>query len=140
MAFGFGGVPDVFDFAIGADQKGAADGAGKDAAHEFLGAPHTVIFDHFVGGVTEEIEVEFLFGFEFCLRRLAIGAGAQDYGVQLVEFFLCVAKLGRFRGSTGSVGLGIEEKYDAATGEIFESEVGTAVGFEFEVWSLLSDF
>jgi hypothetical protein len=52
------------------------------------------------------------------LRFDGIGAQAEDGHTLLVEVFLCVTKLGRFNGSTGSVGFGIEEKENAATFEI----------------------
>jgi hypothetical protein len=57
-------------------------------------------------------------GLEGGLRFDGIGAQAEDGHTLLVEVFLCVTKLGRFNGSTGSVGFGIEEKENAATFEI----------------------
>lgn len=113
MAFGFGGIPDVFDLAVGADQKSAPDGAGKNPAHEFLGPPRSVGFDHFPGGIADQRKVQFLLGFELGQGAFGIGAGTQNHRIQFVEFLLCVTKLGRFCGSTGSVGLGKEEEDDA---------------------------
>ena len=44
-------VPDLLDFAVGADQERAADDPLECAAHEFFAAPYTVGFKHFVFGV-----------------------------------------------------------------------------------------
>jgi len=140
VAFGFGGVPDVFDFTVGADQERAADSAGENAAHEFLGTPHAVVFDHFARGIASQRKIQFLFGFEFRQCRFRIGADAQDHGVQLVEFFLCVAKLGRFGGSTRSVGFGEEKQHDAFAREVLQREFASSVGFQGKVWGFLTNF
>jgi hypothetical protein len=47
-----------------------------------------------------------------------IGAHAEDGYFEFVEFLFCVAKLGRFDDSTGSIGFGKEEKQDALALEI----------------------
>jgi hypothetical protein len=57
-----------------------------------------------------------------------IGAHAEDGDAELVEVFFCVAKLGRFNRSAGSVGFGIEEKEDALAGEVFERDWFAFVG------------
>jgi len=45
---------------------------------------------------------------------------------------LCVTKLGRFDGSTGSAGFGEEEEKDALAGEVLERDFLAFVGFEAE--------
>jgi len=47
-----------------------------------------------------------------------VGAHAEDGNFELVELLFCVTKLGRFDGSTGSVGLGIEKEEDTLALEI----------------------
>lgn len=64
MAFHFDAVPDVFEFAIGADEKGAANDAQERAAQESFHAARTIGFDGFETKVAEKIEIEFLLGFE----------------------------------------------------------------------------
>jgi hypothetical protein len=59
-----------------------------------------------------------------------VGAHAQDGDAELVEFFFCVAKLGRFDGSTGSVGFGVEEEEDALAGEVLKRDGLAVVGWE----------
>jgi hypothetical protein len=75
-----------------------------------------------------------------------IGAHAQDGNAELVEVFFCVAKLGRFNRSTGSVGFRVEEENDAVAGEVFERDwfafvrweaEGGGFGAYFEHWSFL---
>jgi hypothetical protein len=61
-----------------------------------------------------------------------IGAQAEDGDTQLVEVFFCVAKLGRFDGSTGGVGFGIKKQEDLLAGEVFEREFCAFVGLQAE--------
>jgi hypothetical protein len=62
-----------------------------------------------------------------------IGAEAEDGDVELIEILFCVAKLGRFDGSTGGVGFGVEEEEEALAGEVSEGEDGAVVGFQGKV-------
>jgi len=57
----------------------------------------------------------------------------------LVEIFLCVTKLGRFDGSTGSAGFGVEEEEKALAAKIGEGEICTLVGFETEAGGFGTD-
>ena len=109
VAFGFDEGPDVFDFAGFADEEGAAHDAHEGAAHELFFLPGAELLDGFVRGVAEQKEIEILLGLEGGLGIDGIGAHAEDGDAVLVEISFCVAKLGRFDGSTGSVGFGIEE-------------------------------
>ena len=140
MAFGFYLVPDFFDFALGADEKGAADDAEERAAEEFLHAARAVGFDGFQVGIGEEIEVEFEFGFEIGLGFHGIAAHAEDDGVELVEVLFCVAKLGRFDRSTGSVGFGVEKEDYALAAEVGEGDFGAGVVLEAEGGSFIAWF
>ena len=110
----------MFDFAGFADEEGAADDAHGGAAHELFFLPGAELADEFVVGVAEQGEIQILLGLEGGLGFDEIGAEAEDGHVELVEVFLCVTKLGRFDGSTGGVGFGVEEEEDALTGEVGE--------------------
>jgi hypothetical protein len=123
----------VFDFAGFADEEGAADDAHEGAAHELFFLPGAEFGDEFVSGVAEQGEIEVLLGLEGGLGFDGIGAEAEDGDVKLVEIFFCVTKLGRFDGSTGGVGFGVEEEEDALSGEVGEGEDGAVVGFQGEV-------
>lgn len=140
MAFARRGVPDVFDISVRSDQECAADYAAKNAAHELLRPPCAVSFDHFVSGIAEQRKVQFLLGFKFCLRRFIVGAGAENRHVQFVEVSLCVAKLGRFGGSTGSTGLRVEKQHDALAFEIAERNFRTFIGLQSKPRSALTYF
>jgi hypothetical protein len=50
----------------------------------------------------------------------------------VIELRFCVAKLGRFGGSTGSVGFGEKEKEDALPFEVFEGELFAFVRVQAE--------
>ncbi len=69
-----------------------------------------------------------MLGLEPGLGFDGIGAHAEDGDAELVEIFFCVAKLGRFDGSTGSAGFGVEEEEDALASEVFEGEFAPVVG------------
>jgi len=133
VAFGFDEGPEVFDFAGFADEEGAADDAHEGAAHELFFLPGAEFGDEFVSGVAEQGEIEILLLLEGGLGLDGISAEAEDGDVELVEVFFCVAKLGRFDGSTGSVGFGVEEEENALAGEVGEGEDGAVVGFQGEV-------
>ena len=119
MAFGFDWVPDIFDFAVWADQKAAADNSFKQAAHEFFFAPRAVGFDHFVRGIAEQWKIEFPLVAEILQGFHGIGAGSEDGDTQPIELRFCVTKLGRFDRSTRSIRFGEKEEQDAAALEIF---------------------
>ena len=118
MAFGFDWVPDLFDFAIGGDQKTAADNSLEQAAHELLSAPRAVGFDHFVRGIAEQRKIEFPLVAEILQGLHGIGAGSENGDIQPVEFLFCVTKLGRFNRSTRSIRFRKEEEQNAAALEI----------------------
>jgi hypothetical protein len=128
VAFGFDDGPDVFDFAGFADEEGAADDAHKGAAHELFFLPGAEFLNSFVGRIAEQGEIEILFGFERGLGFDGIGAHPEDGHAELVEILFCVAKLGRFDRSTGSVGFRIEEEEDTLAGEVFEGDFFAFVG------------
>jgi len=132
MAFGFDEGPDVFDFGVGADEEGAANDAIIGAAHELFFLPGAEFGDEFVIGVGEQGEIEILLGLEGGLGFDGIGAEAEDGDVQFIKIFFCVTKLGRFDGSTGGVGFGVEEEEDALAGEVGEGEGCAFVGFQGE--------
>jgi hypothetical protein len=132
VAFGFDEGPDGFDFAGFADEKGAADDAHEFAAHELFFLPSAELLDGLMGGITEQGKIETQLGLEPSLGFDGIGAHAEDGDAELVEVFFCVAKLGRFNGSTGSVGFGVEEEEDLPAGEVLEGDFFAFVGWETE--------
>ena len=128
MALGFDEGPDFLDFSGFADEEGAADNAHEGAAHELFFLPGAEFADGFVSGVAEQRKIEILLGLEGGLGFNGIGAHAEDGDAELVEVLFCVTKLGRFDGSTGGVGFGVEEEQDALAGEVFECELLAFVG------------
>ena len=132
MAFGFDQGPDFLDFADLADEEGTAHDAHEGTAHELFFLPGAELFDGFVAGIAEQGEIEIL----LCLKRSksfdGIDAHSEDGDAELVEFFFCVTKLGRFYRSTGSVGFGKEKEEDALAREVFDRDVFAFVGFEAE--------
>ncbi len=132
VAFGMNGGPNFFDFAGFADEEGAADDAHEFATHELLLLPGTVGLDGFVIGIAEQREIELVFGLEPRLGSDGIRAHAEDGDLPLFELLFCVTKLGRFDGSTGSVGFREEKEQDASALEVFQRDVLAFVGFKPE--------
>jgi hypothetical protein len=118
VAFGFDGIPDLFDFAVGADQEAAADDSLEQATHEFLAAPRAVGLNHLVRGIAEQREIQFVFVAEVLQGLHGVGAGSKNGDAELVELLFCVTKLGRFDRSTGGIRFRKKEKKDAAALEI----------------------
>ena len=100
VALGFDVVPGLLDFSISADEVGAARNSLEGTAHEFLKPPGSVRLNHFVRGITQQREIQFLLGLEAGKRLGRIGADAKDYDSGFVELRACVTKLGRFDCST----------------------------------------
>jgi len=140
VAFGLDERPDVLDFAGFADEEGTAHNAHEGAAHELLFLPGTELLDGFVGGIAEQKEIEILLGLEGGLGIDGIGAHAEYGDAVLVEIFFCVAKLGRFNGSTRGIGFGIEEEEDALAGIVFKGDGFAFVGKEAEGGGFGADF
>jgi hypothetical protein len=140
VAFGFDEGPDFFDFAGLGDEEGAADDAHVGAAHKLFFLPGAELFDGFVAGIAKQGKVELLLLLERGLGFDGIGAHAEDGHTVLVELLLCVTKLGRFDGSTGGVGFGVEEEEDALALEVTQGDEGVIIRFETEVGSFVADF
>jgi len=139
VAFGFDKGPDFFDFAGFADEEGAADDAHEGAAHELFFLPGAEFCDGLMGGIGEEGKIDLVLGLEGGLGFDGIGAHAEDSHTMLVEVFLCVTKLGRFDGSTGGVGFGVEEEENAMALEISQGNKRVVVGFEAEAGGFGAD-
>jgi len=140
VALGFDEGPNFFDFSGFADEEGAADDAHEGAAHELFFLPGAKFCDGLVSRVAEQRKIDLVLGFERSLRFDGIGAHAEDGHIVLVELFLCVTKLGRFDGSTGSVGFGVEEEEDAVALEIGQGDKCVVIRFETEAGGLGAGF
>ena len=140
MAFGFDDGPDGFDSAGFADKEGTADDAHEFSSHELLLLPGAVGFDAFVVGIAEQRKVELALGFEQGLRPDGISAHAKDGDTQPVELRFCVTKLGRFDGSTGSVGFGKEEQQNAAALEVLQGKLFPFIGWKAKVGGCGANF
>ena len=118
MAFGFYFREDVGDLALSVDHEGGAFNA-----HHFLPV-HVLFFDHaegvadFLIGIGEERVGEVVFLFELLLLGGSVGGDAENDGAGLLDLLECVAEPARFYGSTGGVGLGIEEQNHVLTAKI----------------------
>jgi hypothetical protein len=78
VAFHLHLIPHLFDLAVGADQESATHDSSEGPAHEFLGAPDSVGFEHFVAGIADERKIQLLLGAKCRQRFLGIAAGADD--------------------------------------------------------------
>lgn len=118
VAFGLHFLEDVLDLAFGTDQEGRS----RDP-HDFL-AVHVLFFDDIIGitnlllGVSQQGVGQVIFLLKFLLLLRGVGGDAEDYGTRLLNFFVCVTKLGRLNRSTRSVGFGIKEQDDGFAAKI----------------------
>jgi hypothetical protein len=140
VAFGVDRIPYFLDIAVGADQKTAADDSLKQTAHEFLAAPRAIGLDHLVGGIAEQWEIKLVPVAEVLQSLHRVGTGSENGDTELVELLFCVAKLGRFNRSTGSIRLGKKEEQDAAAPKVFERKLFATLGSEGEFGSFVADF
>jgi hypothetical protein len=77
-------------------------------------------------GIRDQREGQAVFADELRLRLGFVRRDADDLGVVLREFFGCVAKLARFLGSAGRIGLGKKVDDDALAPEPGELECARA--------------
>ena len=130
MAFGPDEGPDFLDLASFADDERTSDDAHEGAAHELFLLPSAEFLNGFASGIAEQREIEPVLFLERSKSFDGIGAHADNGDIELVEFLLCVTKLGRFDRSTGSAGFGEEKEEDAPAGEVLERDLLPFVGFE----------
>ena len=140
MAFRFDVVPDAFDFPIRTDEERASNDAEERTAEKCFHAARAVSFDRFQIGIAEKIEVEFKFRFERGLGFHRVAAHAEDDHAKLVKLLFCVAKLGRFDGSTGSIGFRVEKEQDALAAEVGEGDVVAGVVLQSECGGFVAYF
>ena len=132
MALGPHEGPEFFDFAGFADKERAADDAHEGAAHELFFLPDAELLDGLVRWIAEQGKIESVLFLERRESFNGVGAHAEDGHAELVELPLCVTKLGRFDGSTGSAGLGEKKDQNALASEVFEGDFFAFVGLEAE--------
>lgn len=114
-------LKDLGDLAFVVDQEG---GAG-DPFH--LLPIHIFFFDHAEGfadffvGVGEQVVGKLVLFLKFLLRSRSIGGNAQNGKPGLLQFCVRVAEPARFYGSTGGVGLRVEEEDDVLPAQVFQA-------------------
>jgi len=133
-------TPNRFNLPAGPDDKSAARYAHERAAHEFFHAPGTVGSDGLVIRVAQKRKIQFTLELEICQSLHGIRAHADDRGIGFLEFSLCVAKLGRFDDSTGSIRFREEKEDHALARKILERERLARVRFQSELWRFITDF
>jgi hypothetical protein len=107
-------------FRVRPNPVGHADDSEKRFSEKTFHAPRAVDFDRVEARIRKQRKIQIVFGFEFRLLLHGIRAASQNHRVQLLEFLLGVAKLGRFIGSTGRKRLRKEEKDHVFAAEIRE--------------------
>jgi len=140
VAFGSDEGPEFLDFTGFADEERTADDTHEGAAHELFSLPDAEFLDGLVSRIAEQGKIEPVLFLEPCKRFDGISAHPEDGHAELVELPLCVTKLGRFDGSTGSAGFGEEKDENALAGEVFEGEFFAFVGLQAEGGGFGADF
>jgi len=132
VAFGSDEGPEFLDFSGFADEERASDNAHESTAHKLFPLPDTELLDGFAPWVAEQREIESVLFLEGSKSLDGISAHPEDGHAELLEFPLCVTKLGRFDGSTGSAGFGKEKKENALASEVVEGKLFALVGLQAE--------
>jgi hypothetical protein len=132
-------VPHLLDLAVRTDQEAAAHDSGEAAAHELLGAPDAVGFQHFVTWIADQWKSQLLLGAKCRQRLFGIAAGADDCYTELIEVLLCVTKLGRFGRSTRSIRFRKEKENDAPAFVGFQRKLAAFVRFQCEFRGFVAD-
>jgi hypothetical protein len=140
VPFGLDAVPDPFYFSVTANQHAASHDSLVGSAHEFFHPPEAVRFDRLVVWIAQEREVKLVLFLETRQSFHRIGAHAKNLYLQSFESLLCVAKLGRFHRSTGSVGLGKEKEQSALTLQVSEGYFFGGFGLQLKIRRLHSIF
>jgi hypothetical protein len=131
-------VPNFANLSVGADPEGHPHDSEKSLPEEAFHPPRAEGFDHFESRIRKQRKIQFVLHFEFGLRVHGITAAAQDCRIQRFKFLDGVTKLGRFRCSTGCVGLRIEIKNQVLPGEIRQGNRLAIVGDHIEFRSLIT--
>jgi len=140
VAFRLHVVPDLLYFPIRANQHAASDDSLVGPPHEFLHSPETEGFYHLVFGIAQKTEIQFVFFFEAGERLHHIGAYAKDLNILFFKGLLCVAKLGRFNGSTGSIGFWIEKEKGTFASQVSQRHFSSRIRLQTEIRSCVSSF
>jgi hypothetical protein len=124
--------PEFLDFSGFADEKRAADNSHESAAHELFFLPDAEFLDGLVSGIAEQGKIQSVLFLERGKSLDGICAHAEDGHAQFIELPLCITKLGRFDGSTGSAGFGEEKDENAPASEVLERDFFAFVGLQAE--------
>jgi hypothetical protein len=103
---------------VGPNPVGHAHDSEKGLAEKAFHSPCAVDFDCVEVRIRKQREIQIVLGLEFRLLLHGIRAASQNHRVQLLEFLLGVAKLGRFIRSTGRERLGKKEEDHVFAAEI----------------------
>lgn len=140
VPFGAGLVPDVAYFCVRPNPVRHAHDSEERFAEETLHAPRAVDLDGVEIRIRKQRKIQIVLGLEFRLLLDGIRAATQNYGVQLVEFFLRVAKLGRFIRSTRRQRLGKKEEDHVFSAQIRQGNFLAVIGGQFEFRRPFADF
>lgn len=113
-------IEDLHDLSVFADQKRRALDAHVLFAVHRLFDPHTVLFDHVVLGVGDQIEIEPVLRPKPLVRLFAVGRNAEQLDVLFFKGFVRVPERACFLGSARRVVLWVKEQDDSPAPEVRE--------------------
>ena len=120
MAIDLNGAPDLFDDAIGANEKRRANDAHLLVAIHVFFAPRAEFFGDLVIGIGEKREVQLVFSFELDVAGDIVGTNAKDFRAELFQLLRAVAESAGFARAAGRIVGGIEVQDDGAAFQIGE--------------------
>ncbi len=133
-------VKNVDDLAVAIDQeRGSVDAHVFLAVHAFF-RPDTILLDHVLFGVGNELVRQVELGDKLLVRLLAIGRNSENHNVLVVKFVARITERTRFLGSARCVVFGIKPKHDTFAAVIRELDRITILIAGLEFRCLVANF
>lgn len=140
VCIGFDLAKDVRDAALLVNHEGRTQHAVYRFAVHHLFAPRAVLFHHRVIGVRQQRKGQVVFLAEFLMRRLSVGADAEDDDVAFGGFGICVAEPARFFRSARRVVSRVKVQHDFVAFEIGQFDGLARRIFQVEGRRFAADF
>jgi hypothetical protein len=133
-------VPDFPNFTVRPNPERHAHNPQERLAEKRFHPPRAKCLDYVEVRVSQQRKIQLVLCFKFCLRVDGIAAAPEDSGVQLLEFFDGVTKLGRFVRSTWCVRLRIEIQNKVLAAEIRKRNLFAVVRDALKIRSFIAFF
>jgi hypothetical protein len=140
MAAGRGFLPDFLNRTIGPNPDGGPHNPEVRLSKEAFHSPGAICLNCTKILVGNQREIQLELSLEFRQRLNAIAAAPNHDRVEFLKVLHCVTKLGRFIGSTGSIGLRKKIENYILAAKIAKGDFLAVVGRQAKVGRLITCF